>query len=114
MILTQRQHSLISKQVSAGLSTLAIRVPKHPTALELLKATDLPLAAPSANISGTLSPTQASHVIEAFDGQVPVLDSGPTTIGLESTVIDLTQTPAVILRPGSITRDHLQALIPIG
>lgn len=114
MILPQRKHSPICKSVSAGLSTLAIRVPQHPIAQELLKVTALPLAAPSANISGTLSPTHAQHVVEAFGGQVPVIEGGQAKVGLESTVIDLTQTPAVILRPGSITRDDLQALIPIG
>ncbi|MEN8236453.1 MAG: L-threonylcarbamoyladenylate synthase [Pseudomonadota bacterium] len=114
MILAQRKNSPICKRVSAGLETLAIRVPKHPIALEILKKTSLPLAAPSANISGTLSPTTAQHVIDGFKGQVLVVDGGQTKIGLESTVVDLTQTPAIILRPGSITREKLQAVIPIG
>ncbi len=114
LILPQRKHSGISKRVSAGLATLAIRVPKHPIALKLLKTAGLPLAAPSANISGALSPTQMQHVINSFDGQVPVVDGGQATIGLESTVLDLTQTPAVILRPGFITRNTLQELIHIG
>jgi L-threonylcarbamoyladenylate synthase len=98
--------------VTAGRSTVALRVPATRVALNLIERAGQPVAAPSANRSNRLSPTRAEHVLADLDGQIDlVLDSGPTTIGLESTVIDLTTTPLRILRPGPITAEELQATL---
>lgn len=94
--------------VTAGLPTVALRVPSHPVALALLRAVGLPLAAPSANRSGEVSPTTAQHVARSLGGRVPlILDAGPTTVGIESTVIDLSGSAPVLLRPGIISREEL-------
>lgn len=99
--------------VSAGRDTVAVRVPAHPVAHALLTACALPIAAPSANLFSRPSPTTAQHVLDDLAGRVDiVLDGGPTTIGLESTVIDLTQTPPVLLRPGGASVEALRALLP--
>ena len=105
--------------VTGGGSTVAVRMPAHPVALALLRAVNLPLAAPSANRSSELSPTCADHVLRGLDGRIDlVLDAGPTTAGIESTVLDLTTTPPRLLRPGPITPAQLEAIIgpisPIG
>ncbi|MEX0995402.1 MAG: L-threonylcarbamoyladenylate synthase, partial [Balneolaceae bacterium] len=92
--------------VTAGLSTVAIRVPDHPVALELIRQTG-PLAAPSANRSGSPSPTKAEHVRTDFGSEFPVLDGGMSEIGLESTVLDVSETPFTILRPGKYTAEEL-------
>lgn len=90
--------------VTAGGSTVAIRMPDHPVALQLLAETGLPLAAPSANRSESLSPTRAEHVAEALGESIElILDGGPCRVGLESTVIDLTSTPPCLLRHGMIS-----------
>lgn len=102
----------ISPAVSAGRSTIAIRVPRHPVALELLAAFDGPIAAPSANRSGFVSPTTAAHVLAELDGRVGlILDGGACDIGVESTVLDLTRQPPLILRPGGITAEMLRPVI---
>ncbi len=88
-----------------GLSTVAVRMPSHPIALDLIRALGRPVAAPSANRSGRPSPTDADAVCEDLNGRIAmVLDGGPTDLGLESTVVDCTSSPPVILRPGSIAR----------
>lgn len=98
--------------VTAGLRTVALRVPAHPVARALLEVTGLPLAAPSANRSGEVSPTTAAHVARSLGDRVPlILDAGPTTIGIESTVVDLSGDRPVLLRPGMVSRDDLAALI---
>ena len=98
--------------VTAGGSTVGIRVPAHPIALELLRVAEIPIAAPSANRSTQISPTTAAHVMQSLNGRIDlVLDGGPTTGGLESTVLDLTVDPPRILRPGLVTRQQLQAVI---
>jgi L-threonylcarbamoyladenylate synthase len=98
--------------VSAGLPDLAVRVPAHPVALALLRAADLPIVAPSANPSTALSPTSADHVAKYLDLQVDlILDAGPTHLGIESTVIDLSQHPPILLRPGSLSADRIEAII---
>ncbi|MDP3278520.1 MAG: L-threonylcarbamoyladenylate synthase [Deltaproteobacteria bacterium] len=98
--------------VSAGLDALALRVPAHPVATALLRAAGVPVAAPSANRSSQLSPTRAAHVREGLDGRIDVLlDGGSCDVGLESTVLDLTQDPPVILRPGRITLQVLSAIV---
>lgn len=99
--------------VSAGRDTVAVRVPCHPVAQALLAACGVPIAAPSANLFGRPSPTTAQHVLEDLDGRVDlVLDGGSTTIGLESTVIDLTVTPPVLLRPGGLPPEALREILP--
>lgn len=98
--------------VTSGLPTVAARVPNHPVALELLRQAGLPIAAPSANRFGHISPTTAQHVWHDLRGRVDlILDDGPTPIGVESTVLDLSTSPARILRPGGVTREMLEAVI---
>jgi L-threonylcarbamoyladenylate synthase len=96
--------------VTSGLSTVALRIPDHPIALELIRKTG-PLVAPSANKSGKPSPTNVNHVRQDFGDDFPVLDGGPTQIGLESTVLDLTSTPYTILRPGKYSANDLYQII---
>jgi L-threonylcarbamoyladenylate synthase len=98
--------------VTAGGPTVAVRVPAHPVALALLRACGLPLAAPSANRSSRLSPTRAAHVLAGLKDRIDLLlDAGPTCGGIESTVLDLTQTPPCTLRPGLIGPPDIEALI---
>jgi len=97
--------------VTAGLPTIGIRMPAHPQALELIREAGVPIAAPSANRFMQLSPTTAAHVVEAFEGRVPVLDGGPCTVGIESTVLSLAGPHPVLLRPGMIPRDELEAIM---
>jgi len=99
-------------EVSAGRSTVAVRVPAHPVALALLAAVGEPVAAPSANRFGQISPTSAAHVLDELDGRIDlVLDGGPTTLGIESTVIDLTGGRPVLLRPGGVTFEDLRRVL---
>jgi L-threonylcarbamoyladenylate synthase len=94
----------IPDAVTAGRELVGVRVPAHPAAHALLAAAGLPIAAPSANLFGHTSPTTAAHVLADLNGAIDaVLDAGPTTVGLESTVLDPTQTPMVLYRPGAIT-----------
>ncbi|PIC74154.1 L-threonylcarbamoyladenylate synthase [Sporosarcina sp. P17b] len=111
-LIMEKKPGVIADVVTAGLSTVAIRMPDHPIALELLRKLDQPLAAPSANRSGKPSPTEADHVYHDLLGRVPlILDGGETGVGLESTILDITVTPPVILRPGGITKEQLEDLI---
>lgn len=111
-LIMEKKPGVIADVVTAGLSTVAIRMPDHPIALELLRKLDQPLAAPSANRSGKPSPTEADHVYHDLLGRVPlILDGGETGVGLESTILDITVTPPVILRPGGITKEQLEELI---
>ena len=104
--------NVLARSVTAGLSTVGIRMPDHPVALTLLQQLEKPLAAPSANRSGKPSPTEAIHVLDDLGGYTPyILDGGSTGIGLESTVLDVTHEPPVILRPGGITKEMLEAKI---
>lgn len=99
----------IPREVTAGLDTVALRVPNHPVALELVKQSGLPIAAPSANLSGKPSPTTAQHVETDLVGRIDaIIDGGSTGVGLESTVIDLTGSCPLILRPGGITLEQLK------
>lgn len=103
---------LIPKNVTAGLSTVGLRMPDNKIALELLKAAQVPIAAPSANISGKPSPTTAQHVIDDLYGKVDIIiDGGDSTVGVESTVIDMTLPKPAILRPGGITPEKLEKAI---
>lgn len=112
LVLPRTADSRIALLASAGLDTVAVRVPRHPVAQALLTACGLPLAAPSANVSGKVSPTTAAHVAESLGGKVTaILDGGPCPIGVESTVVDLTGATARLLRPGGVTEEELAAVI---
>lgn len=103
----------VPDEVTAGLATVAVRVPSHSVARALITAAGLPVAAPSANLFSRPSPTRASHVLADLNERVDIiLDGGATTVGVESTVVDLSAAPATILRPGAISADHLRELLP--
>jgi L-threonylcarbamoyladenylate synthase len=121
MVLPRRSDSPVSLLASAGLDSLAVRIPAHPIALALLQQAGCPVAAPSANPSGRVSPTTARHVADHIEtGQMNdlvamVLDGGPCVVGVESTVLDLTEERAVLLRPGGVPREALERVLgPIG
>ncbi len=102
----------VSPFVSCGLNTLAVRVPSHEGAQALLRAVDIPIVAPSANLSKHVSPTSAMHVFEDFEGKIPlILDGGACQGGIESTVCDVTGEVPVILRPGLVTREQIAAVV---
>ncbi len=115
MVLNRAADTPLSLLVSAGLDTVAVRVPFHPVAHDLLRAANRPLAAPSANRSGSISPTQASHVADSLQDRIEaVLDGGACSIGLESTVVSFHAAPKgrpVLLRPGGITQNQIEAII---
>lgn len=103
---------VVPRVTTGGLDTVAIRMPSHKVALTLIAESRTPIAAPSANIAGKPSPTTAEHVIEDLAGRIDfVLDAGPTTVGVESTVIDMTKNPPVILRPGGTTSEELRKVL---
>ena len=114
LVLPRAENCKLSLLVSAGMDSVAIRMPAHPLALALLEKSGLPLAAPSANKSGRVSPTLAQHVQEEFGDDLTVLDGGACEVGIESTIVDLTTTPATILRHGKIIREDLEKYIDIG
>ena len=116
LVLPRRDDSEIALLVSAGLDTVALRVPAHPVAEALLCAAGRPLAAPSANISGAVSATTAAHVEEGLGEKVDaILDGGAAPLGIESTVIGFDGARAVLLRPGAIAREEIEALVgPLG
>ena len=112
LVMRRKPGSNISDLVSAGGATIALRCPDSPAALDLLRAVGRPVAAPSANRSGSVSPTSAAHVAASLGERVDlILDAGPCRVGLESTVLDLTQTVPVILRPGGVTREQIAAIV---
>jgi L-threonylcarbamoyladenylate synthase len=112
LVLPRRDGSAVSLLASAGLDTLALRVPSHPIAQGLLQAAGRPLAAPSANRSGRLSPTAAAHVAAELDERVAlILDGGPCPVGVESTVLDLSGKTPALLRPGGVTLEALTAAL---
>ncbi len=97
---------------TGGLDTVAVRMPSHPVAKRLIELSGVPIAAPSANRFGRPSPTTAQHVWEDLAGRIElILDGGPTPIGVESTVLDLTQDPPMVLRPGGVTLEELRAVL---
>ncbi|GGN50233.1 L-threonylcarbamoyladenylate synthase [Oceanobacillus indicireducens] len=103
-----------AENVTAGLSTIGVRIPDHPVALELLQACNFPVAAPSANLSGKPSPTTADHVDEDLNGKISgIVDGGPTGVGVESTVISCREHDVVILRPGGITKEQIEQIVPV-
>ena len=112
MTLIFRKSSLVPPETTGGLDTVAVRMPSHPAAQRFIRAAGVPIAAPSANLSGRPSPTTAKHVREDLDGRIDmILDGGPADIGLESTIIDVTEETPVILRPGYIGREALETLL---
>lgn len=112
LVLPLAEGADIAPAATAGLDTVAVRVPRHPVARALLEAVAGPVAAPSANRSGQVSPTTADHVLADLDGLIDiVLDAGPVEVGIESTVLDLSGPAMRILRPGGVTREAIEAVI---
>ena len=115
LILNAKENNGISKKVTAGLNTLAVRMPSNITAREILKETGVLLAAPSANTSGKPSPTKFEHVYHDLNGKIDVIiEDEQSDIGLESTVIDCTRYPMVIARPGEITKEDIEDILGEG
>jgi len=112
LTLVFKRSSIVPDVTVAGLDTVAIRMPKHKVALALIKQSNRPIAAPSANLAGKPSPTTAKHVYEDLNGRIDaILDSGPTIIGVESTVLDLSVDPPMVLRPGGTTFEALKQVL---
>lgn len=110
MVLRRRDN--VPDQVTAGLDTVGMRCPAHPLCRAVIQAADVPVAAPSGNTSGRPSPTTAAHMLEDMDGRIAaILDGGPCSVGVESTIVDLTCTPPRLLRPGGITLEQLRAAL---
>ena len=104
--------NIIPAEVTAGLDTVAVRMPRHQVALALIRQAGVPIAAPSANRAGYTSPTSGQHVLDDLEGRIEaILDSGPTGLGLESTVLDVSGPIPEILRPGSITKEEIEELV---
>ncbi len=111
-VLPRAKGSPIALLATAGLDTVAIRAPSHPVAQALIRAVGRPIAAPSANRSGAVSPTHAEHVAESLGDRVSlILDGGPCLVGVESTVLDLSGNRPTLLRPGGATREAIEAVI---
>ncbi len=112
LVLPRRNEANLSLLVSAGLDTVAVRAPSHPVAQALLAACRRPVAAPSANRSGAVSPTTAQHVAESFrDGLAMILDGGPCSVGVESAVVDLSGTRPALLRHGGVCKEEIETCI---
>ncbi|MGA2850000.1 MAG: L-threonylcarbamoyladenylate synthase [Terracidiphilus sp.] len=111
LTLLLRRTALVPEAVTAGRALVGVRMPAHPVALELIRRAGLPVAAPSANLFGHTSPTTAEHVLEDLDGRIDaVVDAGATGLGVESTVLDVCQSPMVIYRPGAVTAEQIRAV----
>ncbi len=107
-----RRSTIVPDIAVAGLDTIAVRMPKHDVALSLIRESGCPISAPSANLAGRPSPTTAGHVLTDLDGKIDaVLDAGPTVIGVESTVLDLTANPPQVLRPGGTPYEVLRKFL---
>jgi len=112
LVLPRSADCPVSPLASAGLDSLALRVPAHPLPRALIRAVGRPIAAPSANRSGRVSPTQAQHALDELDGRIAaVLDGGACRVGLESTVLDLTAARPTLLRPGGVPVEEIEALV---
>ncbi|AVM74904.1 L-threonylcarbamoyladenylate synthase [Magnetospirillum gryphiswaldense] len=112
LVLPRAAHSPISLLASAGLDTIAIRMPDHDVARAIIRAAGRPIAAPSANRSGAVSPTTAAHVAESLGERAGlIIDGGPCRVGVESTVLDLSTPIPTLLRPGGITADQIEAVL---
>jgi L-threonylcarbamoyladenylate synthase len=113
-LILERNPETVLDEVTGGLSTVAVRLPRHSAALAVIRGLARPLAAPSANRFGSVSPTTAQHVSDDFGEELPlVLDGGPCEIGLESTIVDLTRPEPRVLRPGAISRTDLQQVLGV-
>ena len=113
LTLVLKKNESIADEVTCGLDTVGVRMPDHPVALRLLEKAGVPIAAPSANISGSPSPTRIEHVIEDMMNRVDaIIDGGDCSVGIESTVLDMTKNPPIVLRPGGVTLDMLQQINP--
>lgn len=111
-VILKVKQGILSEKVTAGLSTVGIRMPDHPVALALIESSGLPIAAPSANLSGKPSPTNFQHVYNDLNGKIAgIVDGGETGVGVESTVIDCTEQIPTILRPGGITKEEIESVI---
>lgn len=111
-IILEKKDGVLSEKATAGLSTVAVRMPDHPVALALIEISGLPLAAPSANLSGKPSPTTADHVADDLTGRIAgIVNGGATGVGLESTVVDCTGKIPAILRPGGVTKEQLEEVV---
>ncbi|MCF7925291.1 MAG: threonylcarbamoyl-AMP synthase [Candidatus Izimaplasma sp.] len=112
LTLVFKKKPIIPNQITGGLDTVAIRMPSHHIARQLIQQAKIPICAPSANISGTPSSTVFKHVYDDLNGKVDVIiDGGQSTVGLESTVLDVTQSKPVILRPGAITKSMIETIL---
>lgn len=112
LTLILKRSEIVPDITVSGLDTIAVRMPRHNVALALIRESNCPIAAPSANLAGRPSPTTAQHVLEDLNGRIDaVLDAGPTTIGVESTVLDLTVDPPQILRPGGTPYETLKEIL---
>src|SRR5437762_3519208 len=112
LTLLLRRSAKIPAIVTAGRPNVAVRMPAHPVAQSLIRAAGVQLAAPSANLFGRTSPTSAEHVLHDLDGRIDaVLDAGGTDVGVESTVLDALRDPPLLLRPGGVTREQLEAVL---
>ncbi|HII85274.1 TPA: threonylcarbamoyl-AMP synthase [Candidatus Bathyarchaeota archaeon] len=112
LTLVFKRSGMVPAVTVAGLETIAIRMPKHETALSLIKESDCPISAPSANLAGKPSPTTAKHVFDDLNGRIDaILDGGPTRIGVESTVLDVTVDPPTVLRPGGTSLESLKEVL---
>ena len=112
MTMILKHKDLVPDAVTAGLSTVGMRCPAHPLCRAIIEAAGVPVAAPSGNTSGRPSPTTAQHMLEDMDGKIDaIVDGGPCSVGVESTIIDLTETPPRLLRPGGITLEQLEAVL---
>ena len=107
-----RRKPVVPDLVTAGLDTVGMRCPAHPLCRQVIKLARTPIAAPSGNTSGRPSPTTARHMLEDMEGKIPaILDGGPCTVGVESTILDLTTTPPRLLRPGGVTLEELREIL---
>lgn len=112
LVLPRHPHCPVSRLASAGTETLAVRIPAHPVARELIERAGVPVAAPSANASGKLSPTEAAHVVESLGGEADaIIDGGRCSVGVESTVVSWLHHAPEILRPGGITREQIEKVL---
>jgi L-threonylcarbamoyladenylate synthase len=111
LTLLLKKTAVVPDAVTAGKPLVGVRMPAHPVALELIRRARIPVAAPSANIFGHISPTTAEHVLDDLDGRIDaVVDAGPTEHGVESTVLDTCQSPMLIYRPGAVTAEQIQTV----
>jgi L-threonylcarbamoyladenylate synthase len=112
LVLPKQPGCAVAELATAGLDTIAVRIPAHPIAQALLRAAEVPIAAPSANRSGRVSPTTAAHVSDELGEHIAtILDGGPTQVGLESTVVDVSGVEPIILRSGGITREAIARVL---